>query len=105
MKDKRTAKGFPRRIPIPKLRPDALIWPEDLLGKCARITAIGSHRLLVENHTGLMCLTETEIRLNTGCGPIAISGEGLSLCDARPRAAIVTGRIIRIELPPEGGGA
>lgn len=105
MKDKRTAGGFPRRTPLPKPRPDALIWPEDLLGRCARITAIGSHRLLVENHTGLTCLTETEIRLDTGCGPIAIFGEGLSLCDARPRAVIVSGQIRRIELPLEGGGA
>lgn len=105
MRDKRKPEGFPRRAPIQKAHPDALTWPEDLLGRCARITAIGCHRLLVENHTGLLCLTETEIRLNTGCGPLSISGEGLTLCDARPRAMIVKGRIRRIDLPLEGGGA
>ena len=103
MKDKRAAGGFPRRTPIHKVRPDALLWSRDMLGFCARVTVVGSARLLVENHTGLLELTDARIRLNTGCGPIAISGEGLKLCDARPRAAIVSGRIHRIDLPYKGG--
>ena len=103
MKDKRAARGFPRRTPIHRMRPDALTWPEDLLGRCARVTAVGSRRVLVENHTGLLALTETEVRLNTGCGALVISGEGLTLCEARPRAMIVTGRIRRVDLPPERG--
>lgn len=97
------SRGFPVRPPKTKRRPDALLWPEDLLGRCARVTVIGSSRLLVENHTGLLELTPTRIRLNTGCGPVAISGEGLALCDARPRAAIVSGRIRGIDLPDDGG--
>lgn len=86
-----------------KRRPDALTWTEDLLGRCARVTAIGSRRLLVENHTGLLELNEDRVRLNTGCGPIVISGEALRLCEARPRAMIVTGLIRAITLPCEGG--
>lgn len=105
MKDKRYAGGFPRRSPIRKNRPDALLWPEDLLGRCARLTAIGSERLLVENHTGLIELTPTRIRLDTGCGPVSVTGEALTLCEARPRAMIVRGRISRIDLPQEGGDA
>ena len=103
MRDKRAAGGFPRRTPIHKVRPDALLWSRDMLGLCARVTVVGSAQLLVENHTGLLELTDTRIRLNTGCGPIAITGEGLRLCDARPRAAIVSGAIHRIDLPREGG--
>lgn len=105
MKDKRAAGSFPRRTPIYKTRPDALTWSEDMLGRCARVTAVGSRRVLVENHTGLLLLTDREIRLDSGCGPIAISGEDLCLCEARPRAMIVKGRIHRINLPREGGGA
>lgn len=105
MKDKRSPGHFPRRSPIPKTRPGALAWGEDLLGHCARVTAIGCHRLLVENHTGLLLLTETEIQLNTGRGPLSITGHGLTLCEARPRAMIVRGDIRRIDLPREGGDA
>ncbi|MBR0367355.1 MAG: YabP/YqfC family sporulation protein [Clostridia bacterium] len=103
MKDKRAAGKFPRRTPIHKARPDALLWSQDMLGLCARITVVGNARVLVENHTGLLELTDTRIKLNTGCGPVAVAGEGLRLCDARPRAAIVSGRIHFIDLPREGG--
>ena len=103
MKDTRAARGFPRRSPIAKRRPGALIWLEDLMGRCARVTAIGNGRVLVENHTGLLELTEQRIRLNTGCGSVVITGEGLTLCEARPRALIVKGAISRVDLPADGG--
>ena len=102
MKDKR-ARGFPKPQPIHIKRPGALLWPEDLMGRCARVTAIGSGRLLIENHTGLLELSETRVRLNTGMGPLTVTGEGLRLCEARPRAMIVTGVIRRVDLPCQGG--
>lgn len=84
-------------------RPDALVWPQDLSGRCARATMIGSRRLLVENHTGILELTDARIRLNTGCGPITVTGRGLTLCDARRNALIVKGELQRVDLPCEGG--
>ena len=94
--------GFRRsRRPKP---PDALAWAGDLLGHCARLTALGSRRMLVENHTGILELSEDCIRLSTGCGPITIAGRGLSLADVRRDALIVRGEIERVDLPPEGGG-
>lgn len=93
-----------KRVSSPRrARADALVWPRDLAGACARVTAIGSDRLLVENHTGILELTGTRVRLCSGAGPITITGEGLSLCQARPGALIVKGRIRRVELPCEGG--
>ena len=102
MKDKR-AKGFPKPQPIRLPRPGALLWPEDLMGRCARVTAIGNGRLLVENHTGLMVVTDTCVRLNTGGGMLTVTGDGLQLCEARPRTMIVTGVIRHIDLPCQGG--
>lgn len=102
MKNKRGARAFPGRRPIRPRRPNALLWPDDLFGRCARLSVIGSSRLLVENHSGILELTETLIRLNTGCGPITVTGEALRLCDARPRSIIVTGYIDAIRLPREG---
>lgn len=95
-----------KRVSTPRrVRPDALVWPRDLSGACARVTAIGSDRLLVENHTGILELTDSRVRLCTGAGPICVTGRGLSLCQARPGALIVKGQIQRVELPCEGGDA
>ena len=77
----------------------ALEWPRDLAGGCARATAIGSNRLLVENHTGILALSDTCVRLQTGAGAITVTGRELKLCDARRGALIVRGIIERVELP------
>ena len=105
MRAKRVSKGAPRR-PVFRSRtgPDALEWPRDLTGQCARTTAIGSNRLLVENHTGILELTDTRVRLGTGMGPLTVTGRGLSLCQARPGALIIRGALEKVELPCEGGG-
>ena len=106
MKDKREQAGFPRRRLFRGRhgpRPEALEWPRDLSGRCARATAIGSNRLLVENYTGILELTDVRVRLSTGSGPITVTGRGLQLCDARRGALIITGRLERVELPCTGG--
>ena len=83
--------------------PDALVWSRDLLGRYARLTAVGTNRLLVENHTGLMEVTDTRIRLSTGCGCVTVTGRGLTLSDARRCALIIRGELHRIEFPCTGG--
>lgn len=108
MKVKRDARGFPRRG-IFKRRAsaapsDALLWTRDITGGCARVTAIGASRLLVENHTGILEVSEARVRLDTGCGPITVTGRGLTLQDVRRCALIVRGEIRRVELPCGRGG-
>ena len=68
-------------------------------GKSARITAIGCHRLLVENHLGLAEVTAVRVRLTTPEGMLAVSGRNLRLTDVRRGALCVTGGIRLIELP------
>ena len=94
--------------PTPRRRghiADALAWTRDISGRCARTVAIGSHRLLVENHTGILELTPERVVLDTRCGAITVTGRDLALCDARRGALIVRGCIERVALPPEGGAA
>ena len=78
---------------------EALSRPEDASGRAVRLTAIGSSRLLVENHLGLAELTESRVRLATPEGMLAVSGEGLTLTDVRRGALCVSGVIRQIELP------
>ena len=77
----------------------ALEWLSDLSGKTARITSVGSNRLLVENHRGILLYESGRIQLATRCGCIEISGETLSLCEVRTDALIVRGNIRHVELP------
>ena len=81
----------------------AMEWVEDITGRCARTTAIGSRKLLVENHTEILFFSEDGVRLATGQGLICVFGSGLLLRDVRPGALIVEGDIRRVELPCEGG--
>ena len=85
--------------------PPALEWAEDAAGRCARITALGSRSLLVENHTGLLAFSDVIVRLDSCEGALCVYGDGLALEDARPGALIVRGNIRRVELPCRGGDA
>ena len=95
--DRAREKKAARRAKRPVL--EALALPEDAAGGAVRLTALGSERLLVENHLGLAELTETRVRLVTPEGMLAVSGEGLRLVDVRPGALCVSGGIRVIELP------
>lgn len=81
----------------------ALEWLSDVSGRAARATAIGSRRILIENHTGIQDFTDEEVRLCTASGPLCVRGSGLTLCEVRPGALIVHGCIRQVDLPQEGG--
>lgn len=95
------------RMPRPQHPPHqgvpALEWVRDVSGKTARVTAIGSRRLLIENHTGIRTFTDELVCLSTERGLLSVCGSGLSLCEVRENALIVHGCIRRVELPEDGG--
>lgn len=90
----------PRRHQKPSV--PALEWAQDIAGKLPRITAVGSKRLLVENCTGVLDLSDERVRLNSRCGCICVHGQQLFLMDVRKSALIVSGEIRQVELPCEG---
>ena len=77
----------------------ALEWLSDLSGRTARITSIGAHALLVENHCGILEFTQERISLATRCGAIAVEGSGLSLSEGRRDALVIRGEIRHVDLP------
>ena len=81
----------------------ALEWISDLSGRAARATAIGSRRILIENHTGIQDFSDELVRLSTANGPLCVRGRDLSLCEVRENALIVHGCIRQVELPEEWG--
>lgn len=93
----------PRRGARLRREAPALEWARDASGACARVTAVGSHSLLVENHTGVLDFTRERVQLNTRCGPLCVLGSGLELRDVRRGVLVVHGSVSRVELPCEGG--
>lgn len=81
----------------------ALEWLSDISGRAARATAIGSRRILIENHTGIQDYTDEQVRLSTASGPLCIRGRNLTLCEVRQNALIIHGSIRQVDLPEDGG--
>ena len=77
----------------------ALEWLNDLSGKTARITSIGSRSLMVENHSGIEKYSADCVCLKTRCGIIKVDGTGLSLSEVRRDALIIRGNIRHVDLP------
>ena len=88
----------PQHPPVP-----ALEWVSDVSGRAARATAIGSRRILIENHRGILDFTDEFVRLATANGPLCVRGCDLTLCEVRENALIVHGCIRQVELPDDGG--
>lgn len=77
----------------------ALEWFCDVTGHTARVTSIGNHSLLVENHRGVEAFGTERIVLKTSCGSIEVEGAGMMLREVRRDALIVDGDIRRVQLP------
>ena len=77
----------------------ALEWLNDLSGKTARITSVGSRSLMVENHSGIEKYSSDCVCLNTRCGIIKVEGTDLSLSEVRRGALIISGNIRHVDLP------
>lgn len=101
----KTAERVPRSRHRGRPYPPALEWAEDITGRCPRITAVGGHSLLVENHTGIAEFTDTRVVLCSRAGAICALGDGLTLGCARAGAVVIRGDIRRVELPCRGGDA
>ncbi len=69
--------------------------PEDMDARVPRITVLGREKMLVENVSGIRRCTETEVLLLTGCGTLAVAGEGLLVKELGESRALLTGRLSR----------
>ena len=77
----------------------ALEWICDLTGQTARVTSMGNHALLVENHCGIRSFSPDKIVLASRGGCIEINGHALELNQVRLGALIVRGRIEDVKFP------
>ena len=67
--------------------------PEDMDPQVPRITVLGREKMLVENVSGIRRCTEAQVVLLTGCGALAVEGEGLLVKEMGESRALLTGRL------------
>ncbi|MBQ8003763.1 MAG: YabP/YqfC family sporulation protein [Oscillospiraceae bacterium] len=53
--------------------------PADARGGLMHIEMTGNREVYVENHKGILELSETEVKLNMGKGSVKVSGNGLAV--------------------------
>lgn len=68
--------------------------PEDAVADCARVTMTGRSAVLVEGQRGVIELAGGLIRLKTGSGVLAVSGQGLRLRELSLDEALIDGEEI-----------
>ena len=67
--------------------------PEEMVTGAARLTMIGRRRVRIENHCGLVELTQERIRLRTREGMVRIEGSDLTLRELTHHTAEIEGEI------------
>lgn len=70
----------------------------ETLPRLPLVEMLGRCRVLIENHCGIDCYSEGEIRVNSRLGVIRISGDQLCLNKASKDSLIITGKIWCISL-------
>ena len=71
--------------------------PEDAVLKEAKISVIGSRRLLIENHKGLLSYSDNAIEILTEDGKISVFGNGFKIRAMKERAMLICGRLQSVE--------
>lgn len=70
--------------------------PKEVMLNYPKITVVGEERVVVENHKGLIELSQTVIRLNTSMYLLKITGENLDIKSITGEDIEVIGKITGI---------
>jgi len=72
---------------------DALELPKEITLDIPKITILGAESVTIENHKGIISYSDNQIRVNTGCGILSISGQRLAIKSIIQEEIIITGQI------------
>lgn len=71
--------------------------PGEAMPGGVKLTVVDMHRVLVENHRGIMSYSEEYIVIATARGNIALRGNGMKLDAMHSGDILITGRIASVE--------
>ena len=72
--------------------------PGESLPNQPLIELIGDRRVLIENHLGVICYGNCDIKVSVRYGTICIQGSGLQLVNMTHQQLIVTGQIDSVSI-------
>lgn len=75
---------------------ERLMLPGELLGEL-KISVVGTRRVLVENHQGLLLCTPELISVRGGRGSLSLRGSELRIEAMNERELLICGRIALVE--------
>ena len=75
---------------------ERLELPGEALGE-GKLSVVGAHRALIENHRGLLTCTEELISLRFGRGSLSLRGTALRIEAMNERELLLVGQISRVE--------
>lgn len=75
---------------------DALELPKEITLDIPKITMLGAESVTIENHKGIISYSDNQIRVNTGCGILSISGHRMAIKSIIQEEIIITGQISNI---------
>ena len=70
--------------------------PGETLPGMPLVEIFGKRRVLIENHSGVNCYTETEIHINSKLGCVQIFGDRLQLARVSKECLVITGDIHKV---------
>jgi len=75
--------------------------PSDVMLDLPRITTIGSIHVYIENHTGLLHFSDSEVRIQYKLGQVKIVGKDLGVKMMLKEELLLEGEIKSVEFLPE----
>lgn len=76
---------------------DALELPKDITLDLPKVIILGTDSVSIENHKGIISYKDDQIRINTSCGILTITGNRLVIKSIIQEEIIITGKIVNIE--------
>lgn len=74
---------------------------DSISGAQTLVEAVGTKRVLVEHHRGIVSYADQEIRVASTYGVVSIQGEGLRLCCMNREQVFLSGQIKSISMERE----
>lgn len=70
--------------------------PEEAVLGTVRVTMIGRTRVMVQNHRGILQLTQEMVRVRTREGILCIQGKGMTMREMTPECLDIQGEIASV---------
>lgn len=75
----------------------AFDMPGDIIFNMPRFMILGDEEIYIENYRGIVCYSETEIKLNTTKSTVSIKGNNLSITQIASEEITIRGKIKSLE--------